>query len=127
MLLNPTVFVPSAVQLDKSPLVGVPSAGVTSVGLVDSTLLPDPVLVVTPVPPLATAKVPATLTAPLVAVLGVSPVEPKLIVVTLAVDAITLTVPAEFLKYSFSSRVLMASSPSARLPEVGAAEAVALR
>ena len=62
--------------------VGVPNIGVTRVGLVDKTLLPDPVLVVTPVPPLATAKVPATVTAPLVAVLGVSPVEPKLIVVT---------------------------------------------
>jgi len=35
-----------------------------------------------PVPPLATAKVPATETAPLVAVDGVNPVEPKLIVLT---------------------------------------------
>jgi hypothetical protein len=33
---------------------GVPSAGVTSVGLVDNTLLPVPVLVPTPVPPLVT-------------------------------------------------------------------------
>ena len=39
---------------------GVPSAGVTSVGLVDSTTLPDPVDVVTPVPPLATGSVPVT-------------------------------------------------------------------
>jgi hypothetical protein len=38
--------------------------------------------VVTPVPPLATAKVPATVTTPPVAVLGVNPVDPKLIVVT---------------------------------------------
>ena len=36
----------------------------------------------TPVPPFATASVPATETAPDVAVDGVSPVEPKLIVVT---------------------------------------------
>jgi hypothetical protein len=34
--------------------VGVPKTGVTSVGLVDNTLLPEPVLVPTPVPPLVT-------------------------------------------------------------------------
>ena len=34
--------------------VGVPRIGVTSVGLVDNTLLPVPVLVPTPVPPLVT-------------------------------------------------------------------------
>jgi len=34
--------------------VGVPNTGVTSVGLVDNTLLPEPVLVPTPVPPLVT-------------------------------------------------------------------------
>ena len=47
-----------------------------------------PASVLAPVPPLAIAKVPATVTAPLVAVAGVSPVDPKLIVVTpaLAVD-----------------------------------------
>jgi hypothetical protein len=38
--------------------VGVPKIGVTNVGLVDSTLFPVPVLVVTPVPPEATGKVP---------------------------------------------------------------------
>ena len=37
--------------------VGVPKTGVTKVGLVDNTTEPVPVLVVTPVPPLATAKV----------------------------------------------------------------------
>ena len=37
---------------------GVPKFGVTSVGLVESTLLPEPVEVVTPVPPEATGKVP---------------------------------------------------------------------
>ena len=36
---------------------GVPRIGVVSVGLVDSTTLPEPVDVVTPVPPLATASV----------------------------------------------------------------------
>ena len=38
--------------------------------------------VVTPVPPLATARVPATVTAPVVAVDGVSPVDPNVIDVT---------------------------------------------
>jgi hypothetical protein len=37
---------------------GVPNAGVTSVGEFDNTTLVVPVLVVTPVPPLATPKVP---------------------------------------------------------------------
>jgi len=38
--------------------VGVPKTGVTNVGLVDRTLFPEPVLLVTPVPPEATGKVP---------------------------------------------------------------------
>ena len=38
--------------------VGVPKTGVTNVGLVDKTTLPEPVLLVTPVPPDATGKVP---------------------------------------------------------------------
>jgi hypothetical protein len=38
--------------------VGVPKIGVTNVGLVDNTTSPVPVLVVTPVPPDATGKVP---------------------------------------------------------------------
>lgn len=83
----------------KVPDVGVPKIGVTSVGLMDSTTLPVPVEVVTPVPPFATG-------------------------VTLA--AISLTTPAEFLKYNFSSIVLIASSPAARLPAIGKAEAVEL-
>ena len=70
------------VRLVATPLVGVPSNGVTKVGLVDSTTLPVPVLVTTPVPPLATAKVPAKVIAPDVAVLGVNPVVPALNVVT---------------------------------------------
>lgn len=43
-----------------------------------------------------------------------------------ALLASSLTVPAEFLKYSFSSNVLSANSPATRLPEVGAAAAVVL-
>ena len=48
------------VQLAKSPEAGVPSAGVTSVGLSDKTTEPVPVEDVTPVPPLATGRVPVT-------------------------------------------------------------------
>ena len=49
----PVMFVPTRAD-------GVPKAGVTSVGLFDSTLLPVPVEAVTPVPPLATGSVPVT-------------------------------------------------------------------
>ena len=73
------------VQEVKVPEEGVPKTGVTKVGDVLNTLLPEPVDVVTPVPPLATAKVPATVTAPEVAVAGVNPVDPKLIVLTAVV------------------------------------------
>jgi hypothetical protein len=48
------------VQLVNVPDVGVPNIGVTRVGLVESTLLPEPVDVVTPVPPLVTPNVPVT-------------------------------------------------------------------
>ena len=48
------------VALVRVTLVGVPNIGVTRVGVVDNTTLPVPVLVVTPVPPLATGKVPET-------------------------------------------------------------------
>ena len=44
------------VRLVATPDVGVPSNGVTKVGLVDNTTLPDPVEVVTPVPPCRTVK-----------------------------------------------------------------------
>jgi len=56
---DPVVFWLSVgkVQFVSVPLVGVPRIGVTSVGLVLSTLLPEPVEVVTPVPPDATASV----------------------------------------------------------------------
>ena len=46
------------VQLVRTPDAGVPKAGVTRVGEVPNTLAPLPVLVVTPVPPLATGSVP---------------------------------------------------------------------
>jgi hypothetical protein len=48
------------VQLVNAPEDGVPSAGVVKDGLVESTTDPEPVDVVTPVPPLATGKVPVT-------------------------------------------------------------------
>ena len=48
------------VQLARLPDCGVPKMGVVNVGLVESTTLPEPVEVVTPVPPLATGKVPVT-------------------------------------------------------------------
>ena len=69
-------------QLVSVPDVGVPRTGVVKLGLVLRTTLPDPVLVVTPVPPFATAKVPAKVIAPVVPVLGVSPVVPALNEVT---------------------------------------------
>jgi hypothetical protein len=53
-----------------------------NVGDAESTTLPVPVDVVTPVPPLATASVPANVTAPDDAVDGVNPVVPALNVVT---------------------------------------------
>jgi hypothetical protein len=99
------------------------------VGEADNTVLPVPVEVVTPVPPLATAKVPATVTAPDVAVLGVKPVEPKDIDSTptaVALDASKVTTPELFFAYSFMSAVLSASSPFTKLPAVGTAKAVVL-
>lgn len=48
------------VQLVSVPLVGVPSIGVVRVGLTERTTDPVPVDVVTPVPPLATGRVPVT-------------------------------------------------------------------
>ena len=55
----PVMFVPTKA-------VGVPRAGVTSVGLVLKTVLPVPVEVATPVPPLATGRIPEKLTASVV-------------------------------------------------------------
>ena len=65
----PVMFVPTNAD-------GVPRAGVTKVGLFDSTTFVVPVEDVTPVPPLATARVPARVTTPVVAVDGVNPVVP---------------------------------------------------
>ena len=48
------------VQLVSVPEVGVPKIGVSKVGVLDNTLAPLPVEVVTPVPPLATGRVPVT-------------------------------------------------------------------
>ena len=68
MLVNvaaePVVFWFSVgnVQFVNVPDVGVPSMGVTNVGLVDKTTEPEPVELVTPVPPAAAGKVPAART-----------------------------------------------------------------
>jgi hypothetical protein len=71
------------VQEVSVPDAGVPKTGVVKVGdaivgLLDKTTLPEPVLVVTPVPPFRTFSVPERVTAPVVAVLGVKPVVPAL-------------------------------------------------
>lgn len=66
------------VTFDMTPETGVPRAGDTSVGKLESTTEPAPVEVVTPVPPFATASVPLSVTAPVVAVFGVRPVVPAL-------------------------------------------------
>ena len=54
------VVIGRPVQLVNTPEAGVPRAGVTRVGEVLKTVLPVPVEVVTPVPPLATGRVPVT-------------------------------------------------------------------
>ena len=54
------VVIGKPVQLVKTPAEGVPMFGVVNAGLVDRTLLPEPVELVTPVPPLATGRVPVT-------------------------------------------------------------------
>ena len=59
-----------------------PKIGVTSVGEVDNTVLPEPVEVVTPVPPFATFNVPLNVTFPEAPEEGVKPVVPALNVVT---------------------------------------------
>ena len=72
--------------------VGVPRIGVTSVGDVDRTFDPEPVDVVTPVPPFATFNVPDNVIAPVVALLGDSPVDPAEKLVTPPVLAAQLAV-----------------------------------
>ena len=58
------------------PKIGVVNDGLVNDGLVDNTLLPEPVEDVTPVPPLATGKVPVTLVVRLTNVVEVVPVPP---------------------------------------------------
>lgn len=97
------------------------------VPLPNSTLFA--VKLVDPVPPFETANVPATVIAPFDAVLGVKPVEPNEIVLTpdvAAFDANSVTTPEPFFAYSFMSAMFSASSPLARLPAEGTAEAVVL-
>ena len=72
---------------------GVPSAGVTRVGLVDRTVLPLPVLVVTPVPPAPTASVPPSMMVPAV-VIG-PPVAVKPVVPLLTLTLVTVPDPPE--------------------------------
>jgi hypothetical protein len=72
--------------------VGVPKTGVTSVGEVDNTVLPEPVEVVTPVPPLATGSVPVTWEVKLTP--DSAPPRVRLpVLVTVPVRVIPLTVP----------------------------------
>ena len=70
------------VQFVNVPEVGVPRSGVVSVGDVASTTDPVPVEAVVPVPPLATASVPANVIAPVLLLDGVNPVVPALNEVT---------------------------------------------
>ena len=74
--------------------VGVPKTGVTNVGLVDKTLLPEPVDVVTPVPPLATGKVPDTCVVKLTPLNAPPRVRlPELVTVPVRVIPLTVPVP----------------------------------
>ena len=85
--------------------------------------------VVCPVPPLAIPSVPASVIAPVVAVDGVKPLSDVWNDNTgaeVALDANSLTVPAAFLKYSFSSWMLSANSPLTRFVFTGTADAVVL-
>ena len=87
------------VALVKTTADGVPKLGVTKVGDVANTILPEPVTFcpsavctpvpndVMPVPPFAILSVPASVIAPVVAVLGEKPVEPAENDVTPPVDA----------------------------------------
>jgi hypothetical protein len=79
---DPVTELPTKPDTARLVAAATPKTGVTRVGLVLSTLATVPVDVVTPVPPFATASVPATVTTPDVAPDGVSPVVPKPIVVT---------------------------------------------
>ena len=71
------------------PEVGVPRIGVTKVGEVDNTLLPDPVDVVTPVPPLSTAIV-----VPFHTPVAIVPTEVKEELTTVELSVVPVRVPA---------------------------------
>jgi hypothetical protein len=102
------------VQLVNTPLDGVPKAGLNKVGLVLNTLFPLPVEAVTPVPPLATARVPARVTTPVVAVLGVNPVVPAEKELTIAAGAVLAqVVPLDVNKFP---EVLGATANKAPVP-----------
>ena len=90
-LANPLtpVAIGNPVPFVKVTEVGVPNTGVTKVGLVDKTTFPDPVDVVTPVPPLATAIVVA-LQVPVVMVPTLVKLEP----VTVDFKVVPVKVPA---------------------------------
>ena len=90
--------------LVRLPEEGVPSAGVVSDGEVDNTTEPEPVEDVTPVPPLATGRVPVTLVARLANVVEVVPVPPLAIGSVPETWLVRLTADNE--------------PPSVRLPEV---------
>ena len=91
------------VRLVAMPDVGVPSNGVTSVGLTLSTTLPLPVEEVTPVPPLATANKPETVTTPDVGVAGSKPVVPNEIDDTPVAAAKTVQPTDEYPSKAFAS------------------------
>jgi hypothetical protein len=81
------------------------------------------------VPPFVIAKVPATVTAPEVAVFGVRPVVPNEMVLTAVVadaEANKVTTPELFLAYNFMSLMLSPNSPLAKFPDDGTADAVVL-
>jgi hypothetical protein len=80
------------VQLINVPEVGVPKIGVINVGDVFSTFDPVPVDVITPVPPFAIGKVPATWVVKLTP-LNVPPKVKLPAVVTTPLNVIPLTVP----------------------------------
>ena len=56
---------------------GVPKSGVTKAGELLRTREPEPVLLVVPVPPFETFKIPATVIAPVDPATGVNPVVPN--------------------------------------------------
>jgi hypothetical protein len=104
---------PVALSVVNAPVLGVVEpigGGLTKLSVPPKVKLPDVVTVPVKVKPL-TVPVPDTLET-------VAPVE--------LLEASNVTVPALFFAYSFMSAMFKPSSPLARLPEVGTAEAVVL-